>query len=193
MHATLGLAALLIGCGGGGPSMDDLLRNPKVATALKQVHARGLDTLACAFGRWPNDGHPPDLEGTWDFSSQCNIFATSDGSRLGPCAGQVTYSNQSGETIMQSNTGAVSMGMGDVDYIVGIDNSMEVFAEIGQQNHAVGSGCSQDLINLITVVRGVSAPTNQWSFCGLTVLLVNNGCPPPTPDWQLAAGTFVKQ
>jgi hypothetical protein len=94
----------------------------------------------------------PNIAGSWNFTD-CESTDPSSFPALSPCAGTITWSNESGSTITQTNVGATTQGSGVVGWIapVQVNGGGGTGAAIVQTNDASGDGCSQQLVNLIMV------------------------------------------
>ncbi len=185
------------GCGGlGGPpaSAAEILDLPEVKQAIADLNKRAdQDGGGACVAFYPrlagSTDNPPDVTGTWQFEN-CVMTRSSDGSGVGnSCGGQITWTSQNGESIEQSNTSSATSGSGSVSFITGKAGTTGAWADILQWNNASGSGCSQKLVNLISMTTTRNS-TTTWAACMLTVVL-ESSC--PAVKWKESTSYMVRQ
>lgn len=107
----------------------------------------------------------PNLEGHWT-AINCVIYAEEGKVPSSTrCTQELTYTAQSGGRITQTNSGAASSGSGTVGFIAGIGTDNRAF--VMQTNSASGSGCSQELVNLLTFAKLANGNWEMLNFNGL--------------------------
>jgi hypothetical protein len=181
----------LLCCGSSSPSSAsasssspiDLLRDPAVKAALQAIAAQPTDpsnvtvsqcsVAAQAFadlGVWTNAIAPPNLVGTWNWTN-CTSEEADTAPSLSSCSDSITWSSQSDGQITQENVGGVSQGMGTVGAIEGFAGCDAVDglrgAWIIQSNEASGAGCSQQVLNLISVCQPTAT---QWFVIAIDII-----------------------
>ncbi len=128
--------------------------------------AEEVNTVLKVFSKSPKTFDLPksesrNLEGTWTFANCEGVASSQSVAPLGRCGGTITFSNQGGTSIEQTNLSAVSAGSGAVTYAL-ISATGEGY--IVQHNNAQGGSCSQSITNVMKLL-----PPGQ-SFFGSATL-----------------------
>lgn len=142
----------------------------------------GAFSSVSAEERW-TDTPAFDLTGSLEFGG-CYTVDTSDGTRVGPCSGVLSW-EQEGGNVLQSNQGEASGGQGDgwawaeKDEYTGriADGTIDGRFYVVQYNQASNGVCSQTVVNLLQLAANHTTVKPGYG-CVLNVVLESDCAAP---------------